>query len=451
MNKNKTNAGTACPDSADEAKPRLNRGIFLGNLVLFLFKSTTMIFRLLFILLLFAGSYVDNRHIQTSVEERYSNRLYFRIDSTTQHIIVPVQVNDTAVARLVFDTDHWPEMIFDSSFFFSHRSMDSIPFTTLMHSLPIMQQFNIKSFRYETTHPFKIGQTPVDFHRIDVMPVKILDENIDGFFNIPKKDSTHVWELNFKESYIEVHAADTFHMPERCIVLPVLEQPDAYAPGYCIKMPLQLIFGEDTLASDYLYRMDTGMTYEFLLSYPGEEITCLYSHPDNTWYAGNSSDNKRGLNMAKAKAWNHFEIDTLAVSSMMNDYIASYRYIGLPFLRRFNVFFDMKNRQVGLQPVRHTYSRNVLTGLYFCVDTTLTEEGAYRINFMKGAKDNYYQAAGLSLYDEIVSVNNVSYEEIVQRRVRAGDLIAQSDTLVFDIFQRRAHAGSSTDTGRQTS
>jgi hypothetical protein len=394
-----------------------------------------MTFRLLFILFLFACSCTGNQSILTTVEMQYPNRLYFRIDSVTQHIIVPVQVSDTVVARLVFDTDHWPEMILDSSFFFSHHLMAGMPFTELMHSLPVMKQFNIKSFRYDTTQHFSVGQTAVDFHRIDVMPVKILDESIDGFFNIPEKDSAHVWELNFKESYLEVHTSDTFHMPEGCIILPILGQPDAYAPGYCIKMPLQLVFGKDTLTSDYLYRIDTGMLYELLLSYPSEEITYLYNHPDNTWYAGNSNDNKRWLNMAKAKAWNHFEMDTLAVLSMMNDYIMSYKYIGLPFLRRFNVFFDMKSRQVGLQPIRYADSRNALRGLYFCVDTALTGEGAYRINFMRNTKDNYYQAAGLSLYDEIVSVNDVAYKEVVQRKVKIGDIIAKSDTLSFEIFR----------------
>jgi hypothetical protein len=391
--------------------------------------------RLIFsFLLLFACACTGNQSPQTTIEEQYPNRLYFQIDSVTLQIVVSVPMNDTVVGRLLFDTDYWPEMVLDSSFFFAHRLMADMSPTELKRCLPVMQQYDIASIRYDTMQSIMIGRTPVNYPCIDVMPVKIYDKNIDGFFNIPKIDTTHVWEINFKESYLEVHPADTFRMPEGSIVLPLLEQEKSYAPGYCIQIPLQIAVGNDTLKSDCLYRIDTGMFFEMLLAYPNKEVDYLYARPEEAWYTGNRTHKRRGLHLVTATAWDHIVMDTLALSSALNRYIANHRYVGVPFLRRFNVFFDMQRQLIGLLPIQHNYARNTLLGLYFCVDTTPTENGAYKINFMR-ENDNHYQAAGLSLDDEIVAVNNIPYESIARRKVFVGDIVSQTDTLVFDIFR----------------
>jgi hypothetical protein len=392
----------------------------------------------LFPFLLFACA-CGGSPLTLTVEEQYPNRLYFSIDSLNPHIVVPVQMNDTVVARLVFDTDNWPELVLDSGFFFSHQLMSDMPFTELRRSFPVMNQLNIASFRYDTTQSLTIGRTPVNFHRTDVMPLNMLTEKANGIFNIPEKDTTHVWELNFENNYLEVYSADSFRMPEGCMVFPVLGQPDAYTPGYCIQIPLQMMYAKDTLHSNYLYRIDSGMLYELLLAYPAGEITSLLNRLDDTWYAGNSSDNKRWLNIVSVKIAENFVIDTLALSTTMNSSIRSYRYAGLHFLRHFNVFFDMKRQQIGLLPVRHKYSIEALRGLYFCVDTIPTNNNAYKINFISALKDNYYQAAGLSLHDELISVNGYAYKDIVLRKFNIGDIIDRSDTLVFSIIRNKQY------------
>jgi hypothetical protein len=387
-----------------------------------------------FTILFFACACADTPSTLTTIEKQYPNRLYFSIDSINQHVVVPVRIGDTVTARLVFDTDDWPELVLDSTFFFSHHLMSGVPAMELKRSFPVIKQFNITSFRYDTVYPLTVGTTVVNYPRTDVMPLRNMAD-IDGIFNIPQQDTTHVWELNFEENYLEVHAADSFQMPDKCIVLTILGQHNAYAPGYCIQIPLQMICDQDTLRSNYLYRVDTGMLYELLLVYPAKEITYFFNRGENAWYAGNRTDNPRRLNIVKATAWDSYVMDTLASSSLSNDFLMYYRYVGLSFLRRFNVFFNMKTQQIGLLPVEYASSRNVLRGLYFCVDREPTIRNAYRINFMPDLGDNYYRAAGLTVGDEIRSVNGIAYQKIVQRKMKAGDIISQSDTLVFDIFR----------------
>lgn len=102
------------------------------------------------------------------------------------------------------------------------------------------------------------------------------------------------------------------------------------------------------------------------------------------------------------------------------------------FLKRFNVFFDMKNRQLGLQPIQN-FERliNPLFGR-FHYSTLKTRESKYIVNKLGNYEGNYYKTAGLRMKDEIVAINGIPYGEVT-REIR--DSLEKQDTLTLEIIR----------------
>jgi hypothetical protein len=390
----------------------------------------------IFIILLFAYACAGKQSTQTIIEAQYPNRLSFSFDSVTHQILVPVQI-DSIIANLMFDTGSGADILLDSAFVFTHGLFSRFQPNAIRRNYPLMRKFNIPASLYDTTLSIKVGETVVECRPVIVQPLglkTISGVAINGIFNIPKEDTTHVWELNFEKNYMEIHPTDSFIMPEGCMILPVLKFRSESNQPY-IQIPLQLVYDKDTLKSNYTYLMDTGMSYDMILGSPAEEITCFKNRGDWIWYSGDGND-IFWKNTLKAIAWGDMIIDTLEVYSSTEDHLSQIRYIGINLLKRFNVFFNMKTQQVGLQPIKYQRLKNTLGGvLYFYVDTLPTLQGNYKITFIPHFKDNYYEAAGLRLGDEIMSYNGYLYRDIVQRKVRPDNVIARSDTLIFDILR----------------
>jgi hypothetical protein len=391
----------------------------------------------LFVILLFAASACANNQTPTdTIGKLHPNRLSFSFDSVTYQILIPIQI-DSIIANLMFDTGEDVDLLLDSTFVFTHGFFSRFQPNATRRNYPLMRKFNIPASLYDTTLSLKVGETVVECGPVIVQPLDLKTISgvaINGIFNIPKEDTTHVWELNFEKNYLEIHPTDCFIMPEGCMIFPVLKFGSESNKLY-IQIPLQLVYDKDTLKSNYTYLMDTGMSYDMILGSPAEEITYFKNHGDWIWYSGNGND-IFWKNTLKAIAWDDTIIDTLEVYSSTEDHLSQIRDIGINLLKRFNVFFNMKTLQVGLQPIKYQRLKNTLGGvLYFYVDTLPTPQGNYKITFIPHFKDNYYEAAGLRLGDEIVSYNGYLYRDIVQRKVRPDNVIARSDTLIFEILR----------------
>jgi hypothetical protein len=252
-----------------------------------------------------------------------------------------------------------------------------------------------------------------------------------GIFNMPATDTTHVWELNFEKNYLEIHPADNFQMPASCIVSPIIEAPNA---KYGIQIPLQIISGKDTLISNEMYMIDTGNSYlDIIVTPPAKAIEFLNQYNNDLWFTFGSNYIRRHI--VKAIAWHTVPVDTLKIYTL--DRIRGFQFVGNNFLKRFNVFFDLSKKQIGLQPI--TYQRLITPYsrvFHYSFDDRPTRRGHYTINCIGNFQANYYQAAGLQVGDEIVAVNNISYQQIVDDEVDYAEIRENSDTLIYDIVRK---------------
>ena len=72
----------------------------------------------------------------------------------------------------------------------------------------------------------------------------------------------------------------------------------------------------------------------------------------------------------------------------------------------------MKNKHLGLQPLRHF--KRLVNPLYqrFHYSTRKSQDGRFIVNCVGNYKENYYKTAGLQVGDEIVSIEGIPYGEI---------------------------------------
>jgi hypothetical protein len=376
-------------------------------------KTEKMRYFLLLLVSLIIGIYSDN---QTDVV-RNKNRLYFSIDSLGYGIIIPLQLNDSITANMVFDTGAGEDIVLDSAFVVTNDLLPNTYYEKGIKTYPLGKLNGIPTLTYHTSLPIKIGETVVYYSTLDACRIPWnRNSTVNGFFSIPQTDTTHVWELNFENSYIEIHDFNRFQMPEGFLIAPLA---DLKTPYYYIQIPLQILCDDDTLRSNYTYMIDTGNPYvEILWLSPTPETEVLSKQDDYELYSymGFSS----WQNTVKAVLWDSLTADTLKTNlfAVSPEYYKNFHNVGLNFLKRFNVFFDLKNRQVGLQPIAHKRLKAPNEGVtYYFVDTMPTLNGHYRINYMPAFKKNYYQVAGLREGDEIVLWNGHPYSDILHGKI----------------------------------
>ncbi|MDR1581880.1 MAG: TIGR04149 family rSAM-modified RiPP [Prevotellaceae bacterium] len=392
----------------------------------------------LFVFFLFVASACANNQMPTDTTVTlHPNRLYFCVDSSMgRGIIIPLQINDSTTANLIFDTGTGTDILLDSAFCAANNLTPDTHYEKKMNPYPLAGlNFEVLTSEYYTNLPVKMGETDVYYHKFYIQRLPWnKDSKINGYFTIPQTDTTHVWELNFENSYIEVHDLNRFQMPEGCLLVPLAGTKTHY---YFIQIPLQILCGADTLRSNYTYMIDTGNPYvEILWLSPVPEMGVLSKQEDFKLYTymGFSSFQ----NTVKAILWDSIPADTLKTHlyTVSPEHYKGFHNIGLNFLKRFNVFFDLRNRQIGLLPIEYKRLKAPHEGAtYFFVDTIPTSQGNYKINYIPDFKDNYYKKAGLALNDEIVSYNGYPYRDVFQQKIKIDDIISLSDTLIFDIIR----------------
>jgi predicted aspartyl protease len=397
----------------------------------------------LYALLLLVTGACANHASQNVIEEMpHPNRLPFCIDSTGGSIIVPVKINDTIIANMFFDTGA-PPFILDSTFFFTNNLNANLSIPKMKRiTVPFHNKFNVPVLVYKDTSSATIGETDVNHNEMVIINSRsYMDATTNGVFSIPEDDTTHVWELNFDKNYLEIHHYENFQMPEECICLPLYPTnliPYSLSHEFYIKMPLKIICNEDTLASDHVYMIDTGAFSDIIIPPQAPEAVYFEKNWDNRWrtyYRDGVTIYKE--NIVQAMTWDTVKIDTLKIYTS-DRILHKKKYIGLNFLKRFNVFFDRHHRQICLQPIS-SYKRYAsgLYTLYYYVDTIPTPGGNYKINYIPHFRANYYEAAGLRVGDEIVLWHGYPYGDIVKGKIDLREIYKEKeiDTLVYDIIR----------------
>ena len=369
-----------------------------------------------------------------TVEEQYPNRLYFSITPSMDKITVPVRLNDSITANLFFDTGVAKDITLDSAFFFTYCPLPDIQPIEFQADFMLVDTI-ISGLTYHINTSVKIGQTVERYDSLSVLNLQKALNNlpINGIFSIPTTDTSHVWELNFENKYLEIHSAEHFQMPAECILSPIVE---AFQEKYCMELPLQLIYENDTLQTNDTYVIDTGNSfYDIILMPPAEAIDFLNRYDNDIWFAFAKNGIQR--NIVQAVAWNDFVIDSLHLYTFYQGH--DLKNIGLNFLKRFNVFFDMRKRQIGLQPIKYERLSLQSKVFYYSVDTRPTQAGNYRINSIGDYKTNYYKTAGLQVGDEIVTVNGIPYKDYKKTmtgEIEYSEQLKHSNYLTFEIIRK---------------
>jgi hypothetical protein len=254
----------------------------------------------------------------------------------------------------------------------------------------------------------------------------------DGIFNIPVADTAHVWELNFEHNYLEIHPAGNFKMPENSFVCPLETETHALF-AIQLNMPIRSLDG-DTLTINGECTVDIGMACDFALMHPTEkESDFLNKREDAVWTE--YLDGYERYYTVNATIFDNCMVDSLRIYTFSNPYSVGSKYlIGQNFLKRFNVFFDMKNSQIGLQPIKNFQRIVNPNHRRFHFSTKSTPKGNLVVTMMADYKGNYYKTAGLQNGDEIVAINgklfkNITYEEKLK--------FHEVDTLLLDIVRNR--------------
>lgn len=366
-----------------------------------------------------------------------SNRSYFTFYPEDRKIIVPVQLNDSIRVKLVFDLG------FSSGYIETSIVLDSSVLSVCSDltsdSVPILASFGSawnntyaqRRLKYNSKPKLNIGNTDLNYARIMVTDWKrFMNNNLsDGMFNIPRHDTTHIWELNFENNYMEIHPADHYTLPGNCFVMP-LTGPDI-AP-FCIDLPLQVKFmNNDTLTLKHRTYIDTGASWDIILLHKAPELEYLNKREDAVWLE--FLDSYIRYYPVNATLSEGFTMDSVRIYTI--DYqngVNCESMIGLNFLKRFNVFFDMKNRQLGLQPIKN-FQRWV-NPLFkrFHYSTQKTSDGKFIVNVIGDYKENYYKTAGLQVGDEITSVNGTLYGEVTREM---SDEFKKRDTVTLGLIR----------------
>jgi hypothetical protein len=354
------------------------------------------------------------------------NRVYFKINPHDRKIEVPVQLNDSITANLDFDAGS--SLILDSTFCAIHPSitLNNSPISKKLEGSSWASQ-HTPSSEYKVGSKIKIGNADLRYDHFKIWNWKSYMSSSDGMFNIPKEDTTNVWELNFENNYMEIHPAVSFKMPENCFVVPMVSPYDII-----IQLPLKIKCADgDTLTLNRPFYIDTGMSWDIALMCRAGELP-FFNKKEAVWTECLSTYMRHYT--VNAMIFDHLSLDSLRIYTF--DYpngVNSNYLIGQNFLKRFNVFFDMKNRQVGFQPIKN-FQRVVNPGYWrFHYSTYKNSKGRYIVKYVADYKGNYYRTAGLKVGDEIVAVNGKPYKNISY--LEEGDFYKQNK-LLFDIIRK---------------
>jgi hypothetical protein len=367
------------------------------------------------------------------------NRVRFTINPIDRKILCPVLLDDSIIGNLVFDT--FGSFILDSLFctvhpYLSFYNTDSKALQTC--SGVFWTPYDIHTLKHDTLQAIKIGNSILEYNSITVYDLKryMNNDTLDGVFNIPQNDTTHIWELNFEQNYLNVQSAENFVMPENCFLLPIVEYEygDLSAGRNAIKVqfPMQIQCSDgDTLILNRTYIIDTGMPWDIAIMHKVEEQKFFNKRADAVWTE--YPDNYYRHYTVRARLFDKLMIDSLRIYTFdMPTGIGDKCLIGTNFLKRFNVFFDMKNRQLGLQPIKNFQRIVNPNHRRFHFSTHKTQDGKFIVKKVADYKDNYYKTAGLLEYDEILAVNGKSYKDITYEEKQE---FYKKDTLVYDIIR----------------
>jgi hypothetical protein len=334
----------------------------------------------------------------------HPNRAYFTINPENRLIVIPVQIADSIIANMVFDTG-WGVFTLDSSYYSTHPYIQWNEPDSFIKIGSSWSFSEVAGSFYKTFQTIKIGQVSLTYQNRQIFNYKdYYNTQADGILGIPYNDSTHVWELNFDHNYLEIHQAEGFEMPNNCYLLALNEH-------YEIEFPLRIEFSDgDTMTVHGKYFVDTGMPQDIVLVHPNKEELEFFNKRNEDVILINTGSGVLFRYTVSSTLFENYVVDSLRIYTLDNPRrLKGDRIVGQNFLKRFNVFFDLKNRQLGLQPINNFQRIVDPTARRFHYSITRTQEGKYILTKVINSPSNYYYTAGLREGDEIYTLNDKIY------------------------------------------
>jgi predicted aspartyl protease len=222
----------------------------------------------------------------------------------------------------------------------------------------------------------------------------------DGVFSLPNRDSINVWEVNFLKNHITIIPYDDFQMDNQLIQLP-LKWDNRGMISTSLPISIQQRNGENLQCNnDYL--IDTGSISDITFLPDTKEAIVLNEHKDSAFWLWNRHFWESSLNIC-----GKIQLDSARVYVYDLPSKTPYkRIIGLNFLKRFIVYFDLKNDYIYLKPI-HQFERLYQGIKPWGKYTESIRNNRVVIDYIADYSDNPAKKAGLQVGDEIISINGI--------------------------------------------
>lgn len=359
-------------------------------------------------------------------------KVYFCINPKDRQIVLPVQLNDSITARLGFDTGG--QFVLDSMFCATHSSIKHRLFSDAqLRNGSGWANFLVTCSIYSNAPIVRVGKVSLKYDVTQIMNWKwYMNSSSEGMFNIPPNDTMHVWELNFEHNYMEIHLAQNYRMPDNSLIFPLVRKKE-YPNLLYVRLPIKMeCASSDTLMINRMFMIDTGMAWDIVLMQEANEFSFFNKQEDVVW--------TKYLN----RYHRYCPVDAILADTLRMDSLRVYTFdfinrapsnylIGQNFLKRFNVFFDMKSQRLGLQPINN-YKRVVNPRKKrFHMSSRMNSHGKIIITKIADYESNYIKKTGLLEGDEIIAINEIPIKMISMEEDAE---LSRQDTLVYDIVRQ---------------
>ena len=361
-------------------------------------------------IILFITLFFGLSQICKSIDALPIEKVYFHIPDNYPHIVVPVFINDSTQANLTFDSAAGGVLWLDSTFCVQNKIKIDNEF---VHNDGVAWSTSTTPFHFSTTPmDLTFGNLHVTYKKHQILDWKgyMGPYAPDGMFDTPIDDTTHVWEINFEKEYLQIHPSSSFTAPEGTTFFPM----EADGESFLITMPITARFPDGTIIKGrWKGVIDTGAHRDIVLVHDAPEINMLMKRKDAVW-----TTNPNGYyhwNEVSATVFDKYKLDSLRLYVTQNrgglDDGVNY-VIGVNFLKRFNVFLDLKNKCLGLQPLEHFKRIKDSLAPPYHFSTKKNKYGRNIIAHIADYESNYIRKSDLRLGDEVISIDGIDYNKL---------------------------------------
>lgn len=240
---------------------------------------------------------------------------------------------------------------------------------------------------------FRVG----DFHDFLQIP------EFDGVFGPKDFDSLYVFELNFEENYISIIPADSFQIDGKILTLPLRMNESGFM---FTTLPVTICTKQGVeVKSEEEYLIDTGSYADILFLYDTEEAKKLNMQNDSAYWLHYYHFWEGEINVC-----NRFKLDSARVYVYDFPLTNSKRSLGMNFFKRFNVYFDLKNKQLYLKPIKKKFERIKWKKQPWGDLITVWKDDKLIIDYICDYQDNPAVKAGFRVGDEVISINGIKLD-----------------------------------------